>query len=195
MAFGCLMRSGRRAGTICQDKPNLSFSQPHCTSLPPRRASTSTHPLLAASRIEHTCVPARMFSRSGASRTRRLSAGFSPDSNAILAKARRGSDNSPRAQDFASHNPVSGQFPCCRQSGGYRAVAGIKKSSAVTSTCSASGGIESDLLNELPHFVPVGTRRFSSSVQFSTTLICVGAACSCSTGLIIRNRWPSGDTS
>jgi len=29
IAFGCLMRSGRRAGTICQERPNLSLSQPH----------------------------------------------------------------------------------------------------------------------------------------------------------------------
>ena len=39
-----------------------------------------------------------------------------------------------------------------------------------------------------------GTRRFSSSNQFSTTLICVGAGCS-SLALIIRKRWPSGETS
>ena len=42
-------------------------------------------------------------------------------------------------------------------------MAGIEKLSAVTSTCSSSGRIESDLLDELPHFIPVGTRRFSSS--------------------------------
>ena len=29
MAFGCLTRSGRTAGKICQERPNLSFSQPH----------------------------------------------------------------------------------------------------------------------------------------------------------------------
>ncbi len=34
--------------------------------------------------------------------------------------------------------------------------------------------IENDLLNELLHFFRVGTRRFSTSNQFSTTLICVG---------------------
>src|SRR5260370_18997963 len=44
------------------------------------------------------------------------------------------------------------------------------------------------------HFFPVGTFCLSSSNQFSTTLICVGAACACSTGLSIKNRWPSGDT-
>jgi hypothetical protein len=36
-------------------------------------------------------------------------------------------------------------------------------------------GIESNLLNEVLHFVSVSTRRFNSSNQFSTTLICVGA--------------------
>jgi hypothetical protein len=41
----------------------------------------------------------------------------------------------------------------------------------------------------------LGTRRLSSSNQFSTTLFCVGAAASCSLGLSIRNRWPSGETS
>jgi hypothetical protein len=45
------------------------------------------------------------------------------------------------------------------------------------------------------HFFPVGTFCLNSSNQFSTTLICVGAACACSLGLSIRNRWPSGDTS
>lgn len=44
------------------------------------------------------------------------------------------------------------------------------------------------------HF-PVGTRRFSSSNQLSTTLICVGADCVCSVGLSIRKRCPSGATS
>src|ERR1700730_16507386 len=42
------------------------------------------------------------------------------------------------------------------------------------------------------YFFPVGTFCFSSSNQFSTTLICVGADCACSTGLSIRKRWPSG---
>jgi hypothetical protein len=51
-------------------------------------------------------------------------------------------------------------------------VARMEMASATTSSCcSASGGIESDPLNELLHFFPVGTRRFSSSNQFSTTLI------------------------
>ncbi len=45
------------------------------------------------------------------------------------------------------------------------------------------------------HFFPVGTFCFNSSNQFSTTLICVGAACPDSLGLSIRKRWPSGDTS
>jgi hypothetical protein len=45
------------------------------------------------------------------------------------------------------------------------------------------------------HFVPVVTRRFNSSNQFSTTLICIGAACAYSLGLSIRRRWPSGETS
>ncbi len=58
-----------------------------------------------------------------------------------------------------------------------------------------SGGTDSNLLSEPLHFVPVGTRRFNSSNQFSTTLICVGAACAESLGLSIRKRWPSGDTS
>ena len=48
---------------------------------------------------------------------------------------------------------------------------------------------------ERPHFFPVGTFWFNSSNQFSTTLICVGAACACSMGLSIRKRWPSGETS
>ena len=70
-------------------------------------------------------------------------------------------------------------------------MAGIEILSGVTATYGlygASGGIESDLLNELPHFVPAGTRRFSSSNQLSTTLICVGAAPACSVDLSIRNR-------
>ncbi len=50
-----------------------------------------------------------------------------------------------------------------------------------------SGGTDSNLLSEPLHFVPAG--------QFSTTLICVGAACACAAGLSIRKRWPSGDTS
>jgi hypothetical protein len=45
------------------------------------------------------------------------------------------------------------------------------------------------------YFFPVGTFCFSSSNQFRTTLICVGAACDSSTGFSIRNRWPSGETS
>jgi hypothetical protein len=45
------------------------------------------------------------------------------------------------------------------------------------------------------YFLPTGTFCFNSSNQFSTTLICVGAASDCSTGLSIRKRWPSGETS
>ncbi len=51
-----------------------------------------------------------------------------------------------------------------------------------------SGAIESELLNELLHFFPGGTRRFSSSNQFSTTLICVGAASLASAVLNIKKR-------
>ena len=40
------------------------------------------------------------------------------------------------------------------------------------------------------YFVSVGPRRLSSSNQFSTTLIC-GLLCL----VIIKNRWPSGETS
>jgi hypothetical protein len=40
-----------------------------------------------------------------------------------------------------------------------------------------------------------GTFCFSSSNQFSTTLICVAAVCACSAGLSIKNRWPFGETS
>ena len=36
-----------------------------------------------------------------------------------------------------------------------------------------------------------GTLRFNSSNQFSTTLICVGAAASGPAALTITNRWPS----
>src|ERR1700730_9263161 len=40
------------------------------------------------------------------------------------------------------------------------------------------------------HFLPGGTRRFNSSNQFSTTLICVGVADSAgSLGLSISKRW------
>ncbi len=39
------------------------------------------------------------------------------------------------------------------------------------------------------------TRRFSSSNQFTTTLIWVGASSSAALALSIRNCWPSGDTS
>jgi hypothetical protein len=42
------------------------------------------------------------------------------------------------------------------------------------------------------HF-PVGTWRFNSSNQVCTTTICVKDVVSF--GLIIRNRWPSGDAS
>jgi hypothetical protein len=35
MALGCLRSSVIRAGTICQQRPNLSFSQPHWISVPP----------------------------------------------------------------------------------------------------------------------------------------------------------------
>src|ERR1700719_3304273 len=35
--------------------------------------------------------------------------------------------------------------------------------------------IASNPSNDLVHFAPVGTRRFNSSNQFSTTFICVGA--------------------
>jgi len=83
----------------------------------------------------------------------------------------------------------------CRPTMSHRAVARIEMLGAVSSTGSASGGIESDLLNELFHFFSVGTRRFNSSNQLSTTLICVGAATSCSLGLSIKNLWPSGETS
>ena len=58
-----------------------------------------------------------------------------------------------------------------------------------------SGKIENNSWNDFAHFAPVGKRRFNSSNQFSTTLICLGAACDYSAGLRIRNRWPSGDTS
>src|SRR5206468_4259330 len=44
------------------------------------------------------------------------------------------------------------------------------------------------------YFPPDPTRRFRSSNQLSTTLICV-AASSFSLGLIITSRWPSGVTS
>ena len=59
----------------------------------------------------------------------------------------------------------------------FRMVTRIEMLSATSILSSASGGIESDLSNESLHFFSVGTRRFSSSNQFSTTLICVGAAC------------------
>src|SRR5258708_8643159 len=52
-------------------------------------------------------------------------------------------------------------------------------------------GAESNSRFQTHYFFPVGTFCFNSSSQFSTTLICVGAACSCSMGLIIRKRWPS----
>src|SRR5512132_3131642 len=35
-----IMRS-RASGTICQETPNLSLSQPHCTGLPPSAVSAS----------------------------------------------------------------------------------------------------------------------------------------------------------
>jgi len=45
------------------------------------------------------------------------------------------------------------------------------------------------------HF-PVGTRRFSSSNQFCTTMICVSDEGEIrSFALSIKKRWPSGDTS
>src|SRR4029077_13227383 len=55
-----------------------------------------------------------------------------------------------------------------------------------TETCASAEG---------HYFLPGGTFCFSSSNQFSTTLICVRAASPCSVGFSIRNRWPSGDTS
>ena len=39
MAFGCFNSSPMFFGTICQDRPNLSSSQPHSTSLPPSAVS------------------------------------------------------------------------------------------------------------------------------------------------------------
>src|ERR1700681_646170 len=54
-------------------------------------------------------------------------------------------------------------------------------------TCSFAFGHETV---SIPHF-PTGTRRFNSSNQFSTTLICVGASSACSTNLSMRKRWPS----
>ena len=44
------------------------------------------------------------------------------------------------------------------------------------------------------HLCSVGTRRFNSSSQFSTTLICMGASSGVPTNLSIKNRWPSGET-
>src|SRR5258708_4593947 len=55
-------------------------------------------------------------------------------------------------------------------------------------------GAEPSSCFQTHYFSPVGTFCFNSSNQFSTTLICVGDE-SCSMGLSIRNRWPSGDTS
>src|SRR6266849_6030859 len=43
--------------------------------------------------------------------------------------------------------------------------------------------------------LPAGTRRFNSSNQLSTTLICVGDVSAESMDLSIRKRWPSGETS
>src|SRR5215469_16298031 len=40
--------------------------------------------------------------------------------------------------------------------------------------------VRDGLANQGRHHFPVGTRRFNSSVQFSTTLICVAAVRSCS---------------
>ena len=40
-----------------------------------------------------------------------------------------------------------------------------------------------------------GSRRFSSSVQFSTTTRLRSVGVSVASSLTIRNRWPSGDTS
>jgi len=77
----------------------------------------------------------------------------------------------------------------------FRMVTRIEMLSATSILSSASGGIERDLSNESLHFFSVGTRRFSSSNQFSTTLICVGAEASCWFGLSIKKRWPSGETS
>src|SRR5467141_4919408 len=57
------------------------------------------------------------------------------------------------------------------------------------------GGIETNPSNEIIYFAPAGTRRFNSSNQFSTTLICVGVVSADSLALSIRKRWPSGDTS
>ncbi len=56
-------------------------------------------------------------------------------------------------------------------------------------------GSEFGARRERHYFFPVGTFCFSSSNQFSTTLICVGAASACSAGLSIRKRSPSGVTS
>src|ERR1700731_1923201 len=68
----------------------------------------------------------------------------------------------------------------------HSACANLRDDFIRAETCASS---------ESHHFFPVGTFCFSSSNQFSTTLICVGAACVCSLGLSIRKRWPSGDTS
>src|SRR5262249_10251839 len=62
----------------------------------------------------------------------------------------------------------------------------------LTSCSNASLNSSTNAAQLRDHFT--GTRCFSSSNQFSTTLICVGANSSCSLALIIRKRCPSGDT-
>src|SRR6266699_3353595 len=54
---------------------------------------------------------------------------------------------------------------------------------------------ETRTIGERHNFFPIGTFCFNSSNQFSTTLICVGAASADSLSLSIKNRWPSGETS
>ena len=45
------------------------------------------------------------------------------------------------------------------------------------------------------HFLPGGTRRFSSSSQLNTTLICVGAVSPAERALTMRKCRPSRETS
>lgn len=55
--------------------------------------------------------------------------------------------------------------------------------------------LEMSYLKSSPsHYLVAGARRFNSSNQFCTTLICVLETAR-PTSLIIRKRWPSGETS
>src|SRR5260370_25319240 len=97
----------------------------------------------------------------------------------IESFAQFGTIRKMRRQNFDGNNAVE---PC---------VAGAIHFSHPARTDSGEDFVRSESSSGLHahYFFPVGTFRFNSSNQFSTTLICVADA-ACALSLIITNRWP-----